>query len=67
MKLTFPYVFKPRKKQNEILEEIMWHCAKVYNMLNYDIQQGIEKVRFIKNTEKKIGIQNIYIHIHYKK
>ena len=62
MKLTFPYVFKPKKKQKEILEEIMWHCAKVYNMLNYDIQQGIEKV----NAKKSLNIESSKIYKKYR-
>ena len=62
MKLTFPYVFKPKKKQKEILEEIMWHCAKVYNMLNYDIQQGIEKV----NVQKSLNIESSKIYKKYR-
>ena len=62
MKLTFPYVFKPKKKQKEILEEIMWHCAKVYNMLNYDIQQGIEKV----NVKKSLNIESSKIYKKYR-
>ena len=62
MKLTFPYVFKPKKKQKEILEEIMWHCAKVYNMLNYDIQEGIEKV----NVQKSMNIESSKIYKKYR-
>ena len=62
MKLTFPYVFKPKKKQKEILEEIMWHCAKVYNMLNYEIQQGIEKV----NVQKSLNIESSKIYKKYR-
>ena len=44
MKLTFPYIFKANNTQKEIIEEIMWHCEKVYNMLNYDIYQGTETI-----------------------
>ena len=62
MKLTFPYVFKPKKQQKEILEEIMWHCAKVYNMLNYDIQQGVEKV----NVQNSINIESSKIYKKYR-
>ena len=62
MKLTFPYVFKAKKVQKEILEEIMWHCAKVYNMLNYEIQQGIEKV----NVQKSLNIESSKIYKKYR-
>ena len=51
-----------KKKQKEILEEIMWHCAKVYNMLNYDIQQGIEKV----NVKKSLNIESSKIYKKYR-
>ena len=63
MKLTFSYVFKPKKQQKEIIEEIMWHCAKVYNMLNYDIQQGVEKV----NVQKSLNIESSKIYKKYRK
>ena len=62
MRLTFQYTFKPNFIQKEIIEDIMWHCEKVYNTLNYDIYKV---VKYIKSTEKKIGILNTYIHIHY--
>ena len=34
VKLTFPYIFKADNTQKDIIEEIMWHCEKVYNILN---------------------------------
>ena len=78
MKLTFPYILKTNKIQKEIIEDIMWHCEKVYNTLNYNIYQGTELIslkeslnmqgsKIYKNIETQIGILNIYIHIHYKK
>ena len=33
MRLTFPYVIKPNCTQKEIIEDIIWHCEKVYNTL----------------------------------
>lgn len=36
MKLTLRYnITKIDKKQKEIIEEIMWHATKVYNMVLY--------------------------------
>ena len=44
MRLTFPYIFKPNCIKKEIIEDIIWHCEKVYNTINYDIYQGKEKL-----------------------
>ena len=62
MKLTFPYIFKADKTQKEIIEEIMWHCEKVYNILNYDIYQGKETIS-LKNS---INVQSSKIYKKYR-
>ena len=62
MKLTFPYIFKANNTQKEIIEEIMWHCEKVYNMLNYDIYQGTETIS-LKNN---INVQSSKIYKKYR-
>lgn len=45
LRLAFKYVLKPKREQKEILEELMWHCIKVYNTLNYEIRQGKQKIK----------------------
>ena len=62
MKLTFPYIFKVNNTQKDIIEEIMWHCEKVYNMLNYDIYQGKETI-LLKNS---INVQSSKIYKKYR-
>ena len=63
MRLTFPYVIKPNCTQKEIIEDIIWHCEKVYNTLNYDIYQGKEKI----SLEKSLNIQSSKIYKKYRK
>ena len=42
MKLTLRYnITKIDKKQKEIIEEIMWHATKVYNIVNVNIKMNI--------------------------
>ena len=75
MRLTFTYIIRPNKTQDKIIKELMWHSSKVYNMLNYNVKEGKEKINtngilnleYTKNIEKRIGIQNICIHMHYNK
>ena len=62
MRLTFPYIFKPNNMQKEIIEDIIWHCEKVYNTLNYDIYQGKE----IISIEKNLNIQSSKIYKKYR-
>ena len=62
MRLTFPYIFKPNSIQKEIIEDIMWHCEKVYNTINYDIYQGKEKI----SLEKSLNIQSSKIYKKYR-
>ena len=62
MRLIFPYIFKPNYTQKEIIEDIMWHCEKVYNTLNYDIYQGKE----IVSIEKSLNIQSSKIYKKYR-
>ena len=62
MRLAFQYTFKPNFIQKEIIEDIMWHCEKVYNTLNYDIYQGKEKI----SLEKSLNIQSSKIYKKYR-
>ena len=62
MRLTFPYIFKPNSIQKEIIEDIIWHCEKVYNTINYDIYQGKEKI----SLEKSLNIQRSKIYKKYR-
>ena len=45
MRLTFTYIIRPNKIQDKIIKELMWHSSKVYNMLNYDVKEGKEKIK----------------------
>ncbi len=62
MKLTFPYIFKANKTQKEIIEDIMWHCEKVYNTLNYNIYQGTELI----SLKESLNIQGSKIYKKYR-
>ena len=62
MKLTFPYIFKPNKTQKEIIEDIMWHCEKVYNTLNYNIYQGTELI----SLKESLNMQGSKIYKKYR-
>ena len=62
MKLTFPYIFKSNKTQKEIIEDIMWHCEKVYNTLNYNIYQGTELI----SLKESLNIQGSKIYKKYR-
>jgi len=63
MRLTFQYRIKPNKKQKEIIEEIQWHCTKIYNTLNYEIQENKEKIKRNKN----INVEGSRIYKRYRK
>lgn len=58
IRLTFKYTFKPNKLQKEIIEETTWHCVKIYNILNYEIEQG--KQRIYSNSSINIQSSKIY-------
>ena len=63
MRLTFTYILKPNKKQDNILKELMWHCSKVYNMLNYDVKEGKEKI----NPNGILNVESSKIYKKYRK
>ena len=63
MRLTFTYILKPNKRQDNILKELMWHCSKVYNMLNYDVKEGKEKI----NTNGILNVESSKIYKKYRK
>lgn len=63
MRLVMQYKIKPQKIRKEIIDEIMWHSAKVYNTLNYDIQQGKEKF----NVKGNMNIECSKIYKKYRK
>ena len=46
LRLTFVYDLKMNKIQEKIIKELMWHSSKVYNMLNYEVKEGKEKINF---------------------
>ena len=63
MRLTFVYDLKMNKIQEKIIKELMWHSSKVYNMLNYEVKEGKEKI----NTKGSINIEGSKIYKKYRK
>ena len=66
MRLTFK--FKPNfsHKQLEIVEELSWHCSKLYNIINYEIKSN-EKIKPFYNKledEFKSNWHTDYLHSH---
>ena len=58
IRLNFKYILKPQKINQEIKEDIMWHCAKVYNTFNYELQKGKEEIH--KKRNRNIESSRIY-------
>ena len=63
MILTFTYIIKPNKSQEKIIKELMWHSSKVYNMLNYDVKEGKEKI----NANGILNVEGSKIYKKYRK
>ena len=63
MRLTFTYIIRPNKSQDKIIKELMWHSSKVYNMLNYDVKEGKEKI----NTNGILNVEGSRIYKKYRK
>ena len=52
VKLTLRYnITKIDKKQKQIIEEIMWHATKVYNMVLYELREGKRKIDVNKSIK----------------
>ena len=75
MKLTLRYnITKIDKKQKEIIEEIMWHATKVYNMVLYELREEKRKIDVNKSIniiqteiykeERKNNWHSKYMHSH---
>ena len=63
MRLTFTYIIRPNKTQDKIVNELMWHSSKVYNMLNYNVKEGKEKI----NTNGILNLEGSRIYKKYRK
>ena len=63
MRLTFTYIIRPNKSQDKIIKELMWHSSKVYNMLNYDVKEGKEKIK----TNGILNVEGSRIYKKYRK
>ena len=63
MKLTFTYIIRPNNTQDKIVKELMWHSSKVYNMLNYNVKEGKEKI----NTNEILNVEGSRIYKKYRK
>ena len=63
MKLTFVYNLKLNKTQEEIVKEIMWHSSKIYNILNYEVKEGKEKI----NTKGSLNAEGSRIYKRYRR
>ena len=63
MRLTFTYIIKPDKRQDKILKDLMWHTSKVYNMLNYEVRNGKERI----NVNGLLNVEGSKIYKKYRK
>ena len=63
MRLTFVYDLKMNKSQEKLVKELMWHGSKVYNMLNYEVKEGKEKI----NTKASLNVEGSKIYKKYRK
>ena len=63
LRLTFVYDLKMNKIQEKIIKELMWHSSKVYNMLNYEVKEGKEKI----NAKGSINVEGSKIYKKYRK
>lgn len=64
MRLSFKYIKKDiNEKINKIIEDIMWHGAKVYNTLLYELREEKREI----NKEKSINIIQTPIYKEYRK
>ena len=63
MRLTFTYIIRSNKSQDKIIKELMWHSSKVYNMLNYDVKEGKEKIK----TNGILNVEGSRIYKKYRK
>ena len=63
MRLTFVYDLEMNKSQEKLVKELMWHGSKVYNMLNYEVKEGEEKI----DTKGSINIEGSKIYKKYRK
>ena len=62
-KLTFVYNLKLNKIQEKIIKEIMWHISKIYNILNYEVKEGKEKI----NTKGSLNAEGSRIYKRYRR
>ena len=63
LRLNFVYDLKMNKIQEKIIKELMWHSSKVYNMLNYEVKEGKEKI----NAKGSINVEESKIYKKYRK
>ena len=63
MKLTFIYNLKMNQEQEKMIKELMWHSSKVYNILNYEVKEGKEKI----NTKASLNVEASKIYKRYRK
>ena len=58
IRLNFKNIWKPQKLNQEIIEDILWHSAKVYNTLIYELPERKEEIYKMKN--RNIESSRIY-------
>lgn len=64
MRLSFKYIKKDiNEKTNKIIEDIMWHGAKVYNTLLYELREEKREI----DKEKSINIIQTPIYKEYRR
>ena len=66
MKLAFKFKPNLSHKQLEIVEELSWHCSKLYNIVNYEIKNNEEVKPVYTRLENnfKDNWHTEYLHSH---
>lgn len=62
MRLVFKYRFKPKSLNKQIIDDIMWHSVRVYNMCSYEIKEGLVKI----NPKGNINVESSKIYKRYR-
>jgi IS605 OrfB family transposase len=66
MRLSFKFKPKLNHKQLVIIRELVWHCSKLYNTVNYKVKNNKEQKPVYTQLEKqfKNNWHNEYLHSH---
>ncbi|MFW6015473.1 MAG: RNA-guided endonuclease InsQ/TnpB family protein [bacterium] len=65
MKLAFKFYPTLNRKQKQIIEDLVWHTAKLYNTANYSVlNEGVSSVYTQLEKEFKSNWHNEFLHSH---